>query len=135
MVEHVVAVVGDEQVVKAVVVVIAHGDGRRPARADEPGPLGHVGERAVAVVPIQAIRRPRRRALQPGAVQHEEVEPPVVVVVEERDAAADHLDDVALAIDAAVDDGPGEAGLRGHIGQARVSPGGSTNVMWHADSH
>ena len=52
-----------------------------------------------------------RRALQPRAAEHEQIEPAVVVVIEKRDAAADDLDDVALAVDAAVDDRLGQAGL------------------------
>ena len=110
-VQHVVAVVGHKQIVEPVVVVVAHGDGRGPAGADEAGLRRDVGKRAVAVVLVQAVGRARRRALQAGAVEHEQIRPPVVVVVDERDAAADDFDDVALRLDAAVDDRIGQAGL------------------------
>ena len=78
----------------------------------------HVRERAVAVVLVEAIGRARGRALQPRAAQDEQVEPAVVVVVEERHPAPDHLEDVALGVDAAVDDGVREAGLLRDVGEA-----------------
>ena len=87
-IEHVLAVVGDEEIVEAVVVVVADGHRRGPARSRQPGLLGHVGEGAVAVVLVEAIGRARRRAFEARAAQHEDVEPAVVVVVEERHAAA-----------------------------------------------
>ena len=49
-VEHVVAPVGDEQIVEAVVVVVADATGLPPAGMGQPGLRGDVGERAVAVV-------------------------------------------------------------------------------------
>ncbi len=50
--------------------------------------------------------------VQPGAVGQIDVEPSVIVVIEEGDAAALGLDDVALVIEAAPDVGDGESGLR-----------------------
>ncbi len=113
-------VVGDEQIVEPVVVVVADGDGRRPAGAGQAGLPRHIRERAVAVVLVEAICRLRRRAFETGAAQHEQIEPAVVVVVEERHSAAHDFDDVALAVDAAIDDRVGQSRLRRDIGEARV---------------
>ena len=112
-------VVGDEQIVEPVVVVVADGDGRGPAGAGQAGLVRHVRERAVAVVLVEAIGRPGRRALETGAAQDEEIEPAVVVVVEKRHSAAHHFDDVVLAVDAAVDDRVRQPCLRGDVGEAR----------------
>ena len=77
-------------------------------------------KRAVAVVAIEPVGRGGRRVLQPRAAQHQHVEPAVVVVVEEGDAAADDLDDVALGVDAAVDARLRQPGLARHVGEAGV---------------
>src|SRR5271169_422926 len=51
VIENVLAVVGDEEVVEAVVVVVADAAGLSPAGADvEAGTFGYIGEGAVAIV-------------------------------------------------------------------------------------
>ena len=92
------------EVVESVVVVVADGDGRCPAGAGQAGLGRDIGERAVAVVLVEAIGRTRRRPFETRAAQHEQIQPAVVVVVEKRHSASDDLDDVALSVDAAVDD-------------------------------
>ena len=103
-VEDVLAPVGDEEIVEAVVVVVADGDRRRPAGARQAGLRGHVGERAVAIVLVQAVGRAGGRAFEARAAEDEDIQPAVVVVVEEGDAAADGFEDVGLGVGAAVDD-------------------------------
>ena len=83
VIEHVLAAAGDEQIVEAVVVVVADGDRRRPARARQARFRRHVGERAVAVVLVQAIGRARGAPSRRVPLEHEQIEPAVVVVVEE----------------------------------------------------
>ena len=73
VVEDVVAVVGDKQIIEPVVVVVTNCHGRGPARPDQAGLCRDVRERAVAVVLVQPVGRARRRALQPRAVQHEQI--------------------------------------------------------------
>ena len=119
-IQGVVAVAGDEQVVEAVVVEVADGHRRRPAGAGQSGFRRDVGEGAVAVVLVEAIGGFGRRGLQPGPAQHQHVEPAVVVVVEERHAAAHDLDDVALAVDTAVDGRLRQPGLARDVGEAGV---------------
>src|SRR5580658_8668387 len=51
VIENVLAVVGDEEVVIAIVVVVADAAGLSPAGADvEAGTLGDIGESAVAII-------------------------------------------------------------------------------------
>ena len=128
-------VAGDEQVVEAIIVVVTHGDARCPPGPCQPGFFGHVRKRAVTIVLVQAIRRPWRRARQTSAVQNEQVEPAIVVVVEKRDPAPDDLDDVALRVLAAVHSRLGETRGFGDVGEAgekRTSGGLSARLWLHA---
>ena len=111
VIEHVLPVVGREQIEAAVVVVVADADARCPADRAETGARRDIGERAIVVVAVEMRRgspagRMRlvlaRQLLQPRAVQHQRVQPAVVVVVEECDAGPVGFDDETLAVDAAV---------------------------------
>ena len=55
--ERAIAPVGDEQVVEAVVIVIAGADALAPAGTRHTGLDGYVGERAVAIVFVEAADR------------------------------------------------------------------------------
>ena len=77
MIEHVVAVVGDEEVVEAVVIVVADGDRGCPPGPQQSGFLGDIGERAVAIVFVKRLVAPggapsrrvplsRNRSIQPS---------------------------------------------------------------------
>ena len=63
-----------------------------------PGLVGDVGERAVAVVLVEGVlqRRLRREEVGRAAVDHEDVHPAVVVVVEERHARPHGLGQVSV---------------------------------------
>src|SRR5262249_14630468 len=58
--------------------------------ASDSGFVGHVGERAVAVVAIESVldRSFRRKEVRRAAVDEVNVEPPIIVVIEEQPAAA-----------------------------------------------
>ena len=92
------AVVSDEQVDVTVVVVVAGTDALSPAFAGDAGLLGDVGKRAVVVVSIQVThgRGVGGGKRSPCAVDKKDVRPPVVVVVDDRDAAACRLQDELL---------------------------------------
>ena len=112
-VEGVLAVVGDEEVVPAVVVVVADADALPPAGAGEAGFDGDVGEGAVAVVFEEMAGRrswPFGEAFEAGAVDEEDVEPVVVVVVVEGDSAAGGFEEVFVLVLASVDGAGVEAG-------------------------
>src|SRR5580704_800461 len=91
VVENVLAVVGDEEIVVAVVVVVTDAAGLSPTGADvEAGTFGYIGEGAVAIIFEETAMRflAFRETFQAPAVDEEEVEPAVVVVVVEGEAAA-----------------------------------------------
>ena len=127
VVEHVLAVVGDEQIVVAVVVVVADADALSPAGVLEPSLQGDVGEGAVAIVLEQVVEGlfARRKAFEPPAVDQEDVEPAVVVVVVEGDAAAGGLEQIFVLVLAAEDRLGVESGFVGDVdeGDAEVGLG------------
>ncbi len=106
-VKDVLAVVGDEEIFKTVVVVVTHGDGAGPAGAQQACFLGHVGKRAVAIVFVEAVAGACYRVVHARSTENENVEPAVVVVVEKGDAAAHGFYNVILLREAAVDDRSG----------------------------
>ena len=100
---------------KAVVVEVADGDAHAVELDVEAGGARDVGERAVAVVAVEAQRR--SLPLVPGpvhAVDEQDVLPAVAVVVEERAARAERLGQELAAVRAAVV-AEGEAGRGGDV--------------------
>src|SRR5271170_2987589 len=109
VVERVLAVVGDEQVGIAIVVVVtdrhAHSVVARSC-AGESGGLGDVGEAAILVLAIEAVPVTRigpveilgrfRRVGYATTVDQEDVEQTIVVVIEEGYAAGHGLDEIFL---------------------------------------
>src|SRR4029077_9899939 len=93
VVEDVLAEVGDEEIVEAVVVVIADADGLPPAGMNEARLSGDVGESTVAIIFVQAIGGllAGRKAFQTRAIHQENIEPAIVVVIVEGDAATGGL--------------------------------------------
>ena len=107
-----------EQIVPAVVVVVADADAGLPAGAPQAGFLGDVGEGAVAIVFVEMRSggfAGRPVGVEARAVGEINVEPSVVVVIEEGQAAAFGFDDVALVINRAPDVGSIQSGFAGHI--------------------
>ena len=105
-----------EQVVPAVVVVVAHADAGLPAGAPQAGFFGDVGESAVAIVFVEmrgGSLAGRPVGVEACAVGQINVQPAVVVVVEKGQAAAFGFDDVTLVIDRAPDVGSSSDRLRG----------------------
>jgi len=51
---------GNEDVLEAIVVVVADADAAAPTVVDESGAFGYIGEGAITVVVVQAIGRGRR---------------------------------------------------------------------------
>ena len=117
VIQDVLAKVGQEEVIVAVVVVISDADAVAPARVAEPCLVGHVGESAIAIVVIEVIRgfAAGREPFVLGAVQQENVEPAVLVVVIEGDPAAVGFHDVLLLVLIAVNQGSGKTRARRDI--------------------
>ena len=97
-IQDVLAPVGHEQVVVSVVVIVSDATALPPSRMRQACILGHVGERTVPIVVKQVACRlpPLREALKGGSIHQEDVEPPVMVVIEECDAAPHFLDEIVL---------------------------------------
>src|SRR5215510_185912 len=90
-----IAPVGDKQVIPSVVVVISRADALTPTGVRHAGLLGHVSECPVAVVLVETadgrlIRRPLRLEARP--VDEKNIQPPIVIVINESAAAAGGLE-------------------------------------------
>src|SRR5438874_10037307 len=112
-----------EQIVPAVVVIVANAHAGLPAGASECGFLGHIGKRAVAIVLEQL--RCGRFAFRPflaeaGAIGPVNIQPSIVVVIEGSDAASLCLDDVALVRVGAPNIGNGESSFLCDIGKLHL---------------
>ena len=83
----------------AVVIVIAHGDAEPVSRIADARLRRHVGELPVPFVPIERVARHRvgLRSPQWCPVEEVDVDPPVAVVVEQRESRGDVFDDVVSA--------------------------------------
>jgi len=116
-----IAVVGHEQIDVAVVVVVAGADALSPAAAGDACLVGDVGKRAVAFVSIQVADRciVARRSLQTRTVDEKDVWPPVVVVVDDGDAAARRFEDVLLGAFPADHRARGKTGCGRHVTEVR----------------
>src|SRR5580698_7079952 len=83
VIENVLAVVGDEEIVVAVIVVVADAAGLSPAGADvKTRTIGDIGEGYVEIILEEAAMRffAFREALEAPAVDHKNVKPAIVVV-------------------------------------------------------
>src|SRR5208283_2347549 len=90
-----------KQVVPAIVIEIAHADASLPAGAAEAGFGCDVSERSVAVVVIKlggGRMAWRPFCVQASSVGEINVQPAILIVIEERDAAAFGLNDVILVV-------------------------------------
>src|SRR5262249_4135680 len=113
-----IAPVRDEQILPAIVVVVAGANALAPARMRDAGFHRHIGEGAVAIVLIQAAdRRLARRPLrfQASAVYQKDVQPAVVVVIEEGASAAGGFQQVFVLALAAEDRFRAQAGLACYV--------------------
>ena len=123
-----------EQIIPAIIVVVAYANPGLPASACQPGFLRDVGKGAISVVLVKTRSRllaSRPLLVQPCSIRQVNVQPAVVVVVEKCDATALGFDDVALAIRASPYVGSGKSGLArnidelaGRLGGISPTPGG-----------
>ena len=119
--EGTVAPVGDEEIVEAVIVEIANAAAATPPGASDAGFAGDVGKSAVAIVFVETADGAGRGddlIFETGAVGEEDVEPAVVVVIDESGAATGGFEKVFIALFAAVDGFGAEAGFAGDVDEA-----------------
>ena len=98
MIENVSAVACDVKINEAVRVIICCGDAHRVALTFHSGACGHILKRSISLLMIETIPEfrvalirvstLRHRVIEPRAVGEEEIEPPVVVIIEDADATA-----------------------------------------------
>src|SRR2546426_325283 len=88
----------------------------------EPGLFGHVRERPVAIVLVNAVRRllAFRKAFQAPAVDEEQVRPSVIIEVEECHAAAGGLEQILIGLLASVNRLVGNPRLARHVGESNA---------------
>src|ERR1700722_12218920 len=91
-----------KDIFKSVVVIVANANARRPAHGLQSGLFGHVGEGAVAVVLVEAIRGAGRISIQTRARQQKNIDPTVVVVIDEGAPTTSRLQNVFLGLDSAI---------------------------------
>ena len=111
---------GDKEVVEAIVVVVADSDAACPDATPQPGFFGDVGKCAVAIVAVEPDNRFLGRGLQAPAGKQHDIEPPVVVVIEECGAAPHGLEDIGFGIYASVNDRRTQSRPLGHIDEVSM---------------
>ena len=119
MVEAILAVVRDVEVFPSVIVVVANADALPPSGCIQSGLDGYIAESAIVIIAIKMVGRTLAcgEAFQRRAIHKEDVGPAVIVVVKDRGAAAGRFDNVFLRLLAAKDDGRGQAGFLGDVGE------------------
>ena len=109
-----------EEIVEAVVVVIADADAGLPAGESKTGVFRYVSEGSVAVVLVEVRSGSfagRPLGVETVAVGEVDVEPAIVIEVVEGNAAAFGFDDGALVVYASPDVDGGEAGLLSYVNE------------------
>src|SRR5215813_1413159 len=97
-IERVLSPICHEQIVKAVIIEIAHTSALTPTIPRQIGLFGNVGESPVLVVAVKMADRLLAilKTFERGPVDEKNIQPAVVIVVNQGDAAAGGLDDVFL---------------------------------------
>jgi hypothetical protein len=116
-VKDILAVVTDEEIVPAVVVVVADAAALAPSAVSKACFGRDIGEGAIPVI-FEEVRNgflSLGKAFEARAVDEEDVDPVVVVVVEESYPTACGFEQISVLVFAAVDGFGVEAGLAGYI--------------------
>src|SRR5207237_6726873 len=94
--------VGAEDVVEAIVVVVANTDRGGPANCLQARLLGDIGERAVAIVLVETIGSARRSVVEARARQQKDIHPAIIVVIKKRAPSSDGLKNIYLGFNTAI---------------------------------
>src|SRR5437762_1182644 len=120
----------NENVVKAVVIVIANANAASPTNRAQSGFFRDICESAIAIVLVKAIGRALGSAFQARSRQNENVHPPVVVVVNEGAAATSRLENVLRFLAAAVDDRRTQTRVPAHIHEITMERPAGGSRSW-----
>jgi len=117
VIENIFAEVGDEEIFEAIVVVVADADTLAPAVATDAGLRGDIGESAITIIfkEVGDWFLAKSGGLELATVDKENVEPAVVVIVVEGDAAAGGFEEIFIFVFAAVDGFGVEGGVFGDV--------------------
>jgi len=88
VVKPVVTVVGQEQIFKPVIIVVANAHPNCPTWVGEAGFGRDIGKAAVTIVVVEAVARAGRCSIKGSAAEEKQVHPAVIVVVDESATAA-----------------------------------------------
>src|SRR5438309_1878376 len=83
VVEDVLAPVRDEEILKPIVIVVAHANSGRPTCAQQARFRRYVDERTVPIIPVEPVCRARWSFREASAAKDEYIHPAIVVVVKE----------------------------------------------------
>src|SRR5215469_1328231 len=120
VIKNIISVIGDVQVVEAVIVVIADAHALSPSGASHSCLDGHVGKCPVAVI----LEEMRDRflslweTLQAGTIHHKNVEPAIVIVVIKRNSTTRRFEQIFILVLATKESLDVQARLLRHIDEA-----------------
>src|SRR5271166_2021820 len=126
MIKRVLPIVGDEQIVITIVVIVADAARLSPTGAHfQARTLGDIGERAVTVVLEQTTMRLLTfgKSFQAPSIHHKNVQPAIVVVIVEGEAAASGFQQVLVLAHATEDGFNVQAGTLDDIHEADTQRG------------
>src|SRR5207237_8915011 len=128
VIEDIFSKIGDEEIVETVVVVITDADALSPAGMKQAGFGGDVGESAVAIVFEKMIGGflASGETFEAPAVDKKNIQPTIVVVIVEGDAAAGSFEKILIFVLAAKNGFGVEAGFARDVekGNAKIVVGG-----------
>ncbi len=132
LIKAVVAIISDQQIGFAVIVVVAHAHTLRPAFDGEARVTRNICKFTLAVimVKLQRARRTRGCALEGGPVGDQDVVRAIAVIIEDRGAVAGRLQDVGLSVFPAESVGQ----VQSRIGRDIDQPDGYRGAAQSADT-
>src|SRR5437667_11858550 len=116
----VLAEVGAKQIFEAVVIVVSNANTCCPTCIAKAGSFGNIRERSITIIFIQAIGRFRRGAFDFRAAKQKNIDPAVIVVIDESATTAGRFEDVIFRIGTAVNDRRGQPSGDGYIDEMCV---------------
>src|SRR5438552_7139367 len=119
-VEDVLSPVGDEQVVEAIIVIVAHTYAASPARLQQACPLGYIREASVPVVFEEPIAGAPGNVGEASTGEQKNIEPAIVVEVEKCATTTESFEDVIFVVAFTVNRDGSQASFCGHIGESGI---------------
>src|SRR5271163_219129 len=103
LVKNILAIVSNEDIFKAIVVIVRDRYRACPPSAMESGLVRYIRECSVSVVLVETVCRSWNR-FNPSSAEQKNIQPAVIIVVEKGNSASDRFEDELLAVDASIND-------------------------------